>query len=88
MTSKYYYGMTESSDSGSGQGVPMVYETVPVNDPGFVELMDKQGVDYSAVIQQEPVLMNFILSWVLPFAFIYLIWKLMAKRWAARAPEL
>lgn len=80
MTSKYYYGMTESSDSGSGQGVPMVYETVPVNDPGFVELMDKQGVDYSAVIQQEPVLMNFILSWVLPFAFIYLIWKLMAKK--------
>ncbi len=80
MTSKYYYGMTESSDSGSGQSVPMVYETVPVNDPGFVELMDKQGVDYSAVIQQEPVLMNFILSWVLPFAFIYLIWKLMAKK--------
>ena len=42
--------------------------------------MDAHNVDYAAVVKKNPMLMNFLLSWILPFAFIYIIWKLMAKK--------
>ncbi len=80
MTDKYYYGMTEKKSGDTSSVKPVVYETVPVQDPSFIKLMDEKGVDYSAVVPQNPMLMNFILSWILPFAFIYLIWKIMAKK--------
>ncbi len=80
MTQKYYYGMTEKKSGDTSSAKPVVYETVPVQDPSFIKLMDEKGVDYSAVVPQNPMLMNFILSWILPFAFIYLIWKIMAKK--------
>ncbi len=79
MTDKYYYGTTAAPVSDTDAS-PLVYETVPVNDPDFIRLLDKEGVEYSAVIQQEPVLMNLIVGWIIPFAFIYIIWKLMAKK--------
>ena len=79
MTDKYYYGTTGVPVSDTDAS-PLVYETVPVNDPDFIRLLDKEGVEYSAVIQQEPVLMNLIVGWIIPFAFIYIIWKLMAKK--------
>ncbi len=74
MTDKYYYGLTESKDNS------IIFLTVPVNDPSFVQLMDSHNVDYSATVQQNPVLLNFLLSWIIPFAFIFIIWKLMAKK--------
>ncbi len=79
MTDKYYFGTTNTPVSDTN-AAPLVYETVPVNDPDFIRLLDKKGVEYSAVIQQDPVLMNLIVGWILPFAFIYIIWKLMAKK--------
>lgn len=74
MTDKYYYGLTESKDNS------IIFLTVPVNDPSFVQLMDSHNVDYSATVQQNPVLLNFLLSWIIPFVFIFIIWKLMAKK--------
>lgn len=79
MAAKYYYG-TANTPVSDTNAAPLVYETVPVNDPDFIRLLDKKGVEYSAVMQQEPVLMNLIVGWIIPFAFIYIIWKLMAKK--------
>ncbi len=81
MTKKYYYGTSDIKTTKDAAGSkPIIYQTVPINDPNFVSLMDSHNVDYSAVLQRNPLLMNFLLSWILPFAFIYIIWKLMAKK--------
>ncbi len=77
---KFYYGQTISVQESTGTQKTVIYQTVPINDPAFISLMDAHNVDYSAAVQQNPMLMNFILSWVFPFAFIYIIWKLMAKK--------
>ncbi len=81
MTEKYYFGTSNLKDANSTEGAKsIVYQTVPVNDPTFIPLMDSRKVDYSAVSQKNPLLLNFLLSWIVPFAFIYIIWKLMAKK--------
>ncbi len=81
ITPKLYYGTSTVSGTKTAKKTPViVYQTIPVNDPTFIPLLDSHKVDYSAVAAKNPFLMNFLLSWILPFAFIYIIWKLMAKK--------
>ena len=57
-----------------------VFRTVPINDPGFIRLMDEMGVAYYAVSREGGAILNLIFSWVLPIAFFLFIWRFLMKR--------
>jgi cell division protease FtsH len=75
----YYIGMTGMQE-GLQDRASFVYRTVPVEDPGFVPLLEEKGVDYYAIIQQEPALLNLILGWLLPLLVLVVLWRFMFKR--------
>lgn len=56
------------------------YKTVPVYDPDLISLLDEKGVSYYALSQESGAILDFILSWVLPFAFFFVVWRLLMKR--------
>ena len=79
MGGNYYLGMTDRPEEPQEQS-SFVYRTVPVDDPGFVPLLEEKGINYYAVIQQEPALLNLILGWLLPLVVLVLLWRFMFKR--------
>jgi cell division protease FtsH len=56
------------------------YRTVPVYDPDFVKLMDERKVSYFAVSREGSALLDFVLGWIVPFAFFFFIWRILMKR--------
>ncbi len=56
------------------------YRTVPIYDPDLVKLMDEKGVSYYAVSREGSAVLNFLFSWVLPFAFFFFIWRFLMRR--------
>jgi cell division protease FtsH len=56
------------------------YQTTPVQDPGFVALMDAKGVEYYAVLPQNHPLLGFLVSWILPLGAMFLIWWYFSRR--------
>jgi len=73
----FYYGRADSREQGTET---ITYRTVPVDDPGFIPLMDENGVTYSAVSQRGTNMISTLLSWILPLIFLIFIWRLMFKR--------
>ncbi len=56
------------------------YKTTPVDDPTFVQLLDSKGVEYYAVLPKNHPLLNVLLTWILPFAAMFLLWRLLFRR--------
>ncbi len=56
------------------------FRTIPIYDPDFVRLLDSKGVSYYAVSKEGNALLDFVFSWILPFAFFFFIWRLLMKR--------
>ena len=69
---------TRSSQSAPRTGT--VYRTARVDDPELVRLMDEKGVVYFATVRRDSPILTFLLSWVLPFAFLAVIWRVMFRR--------
>ena len=88
ITNSYYIGyrpaagVTQEAEAAPGQVAPAddTYMTAYVNDPGFIELLDRSGVEYYANLQRENPILSFLLSWILPFVVLMFIWRLMFKR--------
>ncbi|WP_455381984.1 ATP-dependent zinc metalloprotease FtsH [Salinispira pacifica] len=81
----YYVGTgpaADKSNAGGTQAVntPSRYRTVAVNDPGFIPLLDKNGVHYYAIPSRMNPLLGFLLNWIVPFAVMFVIWRLLARR--------
>jgi cell division protease FtsH len=57
-----------------------IYRTVPVADPQFTRMMDSTGVEYYAVPQSDGSWMGILVSWVLPFVIMILVWNLITRR--------
>ena len=75
-----YYTGTPVASGSSEQSTAFVYRTVPVADPGFVPLMEEKGINYYAVLQKDPALLNLLLGWLLPMVVLVLVWRFMFKR--------
>ncbi|GAB1482380.1 ATP-dependent zinc metalloprotease FtsH [Treponema sp.] len=56
------------------------YRTIPIYDPDFVKLLDEKKVAYYAVSREGSAVLDFIFSWVVPFAFFFFIWRILMKR--------
>jgi cell division protease FtsH len=63
----------------SGTRAP-VYRTGRVDDPDLIRLMDEKGIEYYATVRRESPILTFLLSWVLPFALLALVWRFMLRR--------
>ena len=56
------------------------YKTASIWSEGFLEFLDENGVAYKAEVKQNNFLLDFILNWILPFGFIFLMWNLLFKK--------
>ena len=56
------------------------YKTAAIWSEGFLEFLDENGVAYKAEVKQNNFLLDFILNWILPFGFIFLMWNLLFKK--------
>ncbi len=56
------------------------YKTAAIWSEGFLDFLDENGVAYKAEVKQNNFLLEFILNWVLPFGFIFLMWNLLFKK--------
>ena len=73
--------LTRLQDSGAASpSTIQEWRAVRVDDPGFVELLDQQGVQYYAVPQGNRPLLGLVLQWVIPLGLMFLVWRFMFKR--------
>lgn len=91
MDANYYTGYTaaQASPQTGGARLPSaisqteqrrVYKTVPVYDPEFTKLLDEKGVEYAALPREGNAALGFVLNWVLPFGFLFFVWRMVQKR--------
>ncbi len=67
------------SISGTVKGEPVQkFVTVRVDDPGLVKELDENKINYSGYFESK--LLSMILSWVVPIAVFFLIWRFAMKR--------
>jgi cell division protease FtsH len=65
-----------TKDSQGRKNWPFV--TVRVNDPGLVKLLDAHRIEYAG--HYESKWLSTLLSWIVPIALFFLIWKLLISR--------
>jgi cell division protease FtsH len=69
--------ITGTLKGSSGRAI----RTIRVEDPGLVKELDERGISYSG--QYENKFLSGLLSWVLPLAFFFLIWRFAMKKMGA-----
>ena len=88
ITDSYYVGLgateaelTRLQEAGAATAAAVgEWRTVRVEDPGFVALLDDNGVQYFADPQGGRPLLGLILQWVVPLGLMFLVWRLMFRR--------
>ena len=55
---------------GAGENI---YYTGYLNDPRLFDKLDQKGVKYSTPIENSNPIINFLVSWIVPFLFMYVI---------------
>jgi len=74
---KYIIGTLKLKDKKTGK--PRHFITVPLHDPDLVAALEKHGVKYNVAIESH-FLSNLLFSWVIPFAVIFLLWGVLARK--------
>ena len=69
----------QDSATASGSGI-QEWRTVRVDDPGFVDLLDQNNVQYFAAPRGNRPLLGLVLQWVIPLGLMFLVWRFMFKR--------
>jgi len=68
-----YYSLTDSED--------LSYKTVQFEDPGLVERLRQANIEFGKVAAKEmSPLMGFLLSWILPFALLFFVYRYIGKK--------
>ncbi|MFA6506354.1 MAG: ATP-dependent zinc metalloprotease FtsH [Treponemataceae bacterium] len=87
MDASYYTGFTTLTPPEKTDMLTRRYvhpqdsiRAVPIYDPEFVKLLDSKGISYFAVSRESNALLDFVFSWILPFAFFFFIWRILMKR--------
>ena len=76
-SNKILYTMTDDEEQ--------IYETGLMNDPGLTERLYESGAEFSSEIQEQASpFASFLLSWVLPAAFFYIVGQLLMRRYFNR----
>ncbi|MGN0163237.1 MAG: ATP-dependent zinc metalloprotease FtsH [Candidatus Ornithomonoglobus sp.] len=73
----------EAAEAQSEASRP-IYYTGYINDQRLLDKLDEKGIKYSTPIQYSNPVLNFILTWILPIVFMYLLimlfMRLMTKK--------
>ena len=80
MSSDYYLGYTVSDEQSLPGMQRTVFKTVPVNDSGFIPLLDEKNIKYRAVSERNSNMIGMLLSWIVPLIFIIIIWRAMYSK--------
>jgi cell division protease FtsH len=91
ITDSYYTGYTMPNLGAPVLNAPLarqsarqngtLYRTVPLYDENFLKLMDEHGVSYYTVSREgSAILINIIVSWVIPIIFFVIVWRFLMKR--------
>ncbi len=93
MDPTYFYGYGKESASaaqtpqtglpsllGSAPTAEDVHKTGAIFTDEFIEFMQKYNVAYEAKATQNNVFLDFLLNWIVPFGFIFLMWRFFFKR--------
>jgi len=90
-----YIGYSQTSEQmnaakSSGGTPPNVerYRTTPVNDPGFIPLLEKNNVEYFAIPTRNQPIVAFLLNWIVPFVFLFILWRVLFKRMGNLGPDV
>lgn len=89
LSDTYYTGFTtEVPDAIAKQGTRQdpvgnanVYRTIPVQDSGFIPLLDSKGVKYyTRPVSVGEMFGKVFLTWILPFGLLIALWWFMSSR--------
>jgi cell division protease FtsH len=69
--------VAEPTEGAKGAGAPEAWTAKPVEDPGLIELLEEQGVEYDGSTSSS---IGWLLSFIIPFGFLILIWFFMLRR--------
>ncbi|MDR2898318.1 MAG: ATP-dependent zinc metalloprotease FtsH [Spirochaetaceae bacterium] len=56
------------------------YRTAGITTQGFLDLLDQKGVTYSVMPRQNNYILDFLLTWILPFGLIMLMWRFVFRK--------
>jgi cell division protease FtsH len=76
VTENLINGTLKINDEKSGK--PREFVTVPLANNELAQLMEKHGVEYT--VRHETHWLGSVLSWVVPFALLFLLWSWMGKK--------
>ncbi|MGN0181547.1 MAG: ATP-dependent zinc metalloprotease FtsH [Candidatus Ornithomonoglobus sp.] len=73
----------EAAEAQSDASRP-IYYTGYINDQRLLDKLDEKGIKYSTPVQYSNPILNFVLTWILPIVFMYLLimlfMRLMTKK--------
>ena len=66
-----------SADAGDA------YQTVGIYSDSFLQLLDEHNVIYLVRPKENNFIVDFLVQWILPFGFIFLLWHFVMKRFTS-----
>ncbi len=83
---KFVDGLYEGyliNPNGADSSRLSVYRAIPLprlTDASFIELLDKSGIQYEVIPEDNNPLIAMLLQWVIPLGLMFLIWRFMFKK--------
>ncbi|MDY0287517.1 MAG: ATP-dependent zinc metalloprotease FtsH [Sphaerochaeta sp.] len=68
------------SDASSSTEFMQSYTTYKIDDPTFIPLLDKYGVEYYALAPIKPGIFSTLLSYLLPLALVLVFWRFLFSK--------
>ncbi len=69
--------VAEPTEAAKSVGAPETWTAVRVDDPGLIELVEQQGIEYEGSTANG---MGWLLNLIIPFGFLLLIWVFLLRR--------
>lgn len=89
----YFIGQTKTQSSAAQprSSLPFLpaadtgdaYQTVGIYSESFLQLLDEHNVIYLVRPKENNLLVDFLIQWILPFGFIFLLWHFVMKRFTS-----
>jgi len=91
MSSVYFTGYTKThAAQDKASRIPFLsndtsnsYQTIGIYSESFLKLLDDHNVVYQIKPKENNFFLDFLLQWILPFGFIFLIWHFVMKRFTS-----
>jgi cell division protease FtsH len=69
--------VAEATEGAKSAGAPEAWTAVRVEDPGLIELVEQQGIEYEGTTSSG---VSWLLNLIIPFGFLLLIWMFLLRR--------